>query len=77
MPKLPIITPLKLLKLLERAGFENIGGSGSHRVMKNADGRRTTIPMHGKDIPKGTLLAILRDLEIPKEEFNFFLKKKK
>ena len=77
MPKLPIITPLKLLKVLEGIGFENIGGSGSHCVMKHADGRRTTIPMHGRDIPKGTLLAILRDSEISKDEFIIFLKKKK
>lgn len=77
MPKLPVITPLKLLKVLEKVGFKNVGGSGSHCVMKHADGRRTTIPMHGKDIPKGTLLAILRDAEISKDEFLFSLKKKK
>ena len=49
---------------------------GSHRVMKHADGRRTTVPMHGKDIPKGTLLAILRDIEITKEDFVKLLKGK-
>jgi len=75
MPKLPIVTPQKLLKVLELLGFVRVGGSGSHKVMKHENGKRTTIPMHGKDIPKGTLLAILRDLEITKEELIVLLKK--
>jgi len=38
--------------------------------MKHSDGRRTVVPMHSnKDIPKGTLLAILKDIQITKEEF--------
>lgn len=76
MPRLPVITPQKLQKVLEIIGFIYVGGSGSHRVMKHSDGRRTTIPMHGKDIPKGTLLAILRDIEISKDDLVLLLKKK-
>lgn len=75
MPKLPVVTPQKLLKVLGIVGFVHVGGSGSHKVMKHSDGRRTTVPMHGKDIPKGTLLAILRDIEISKEELVVLLKK--
>ena len=75
MPKLPVVTPQKLLKILESLGFVHVHGSGSHKVMKHSDGRRTTIPMHGKDIPKGTLLAILRDVEISKEDLVVLLKK--
>ncbi len=75
MPKLPVVTPQKLIKILITAGFVHLGGSGSHKVMKHLDGRRTTIPMHGKDIPKGTLLAIIRDAEISKEEIVVLLKK--
>ena len=75
MPKLPVVTPQKLLKVLLLLGFVRIGGSGSHKVMKHENGKRTTVPMHGKDIPKGTLLAILRDLEITKEELIVLLKK--
>ena len=75
MPKLPVVTPQKLLKALEVMGFVHVGGSGSHKVMKNKNGKRTTIPVHGKDIPKGTLLAILRDIEISKDELITLLKK--
>jgi predicted RNA binding protein YcfA (HicA-like mRNA interferase family) len=68
MPKIPVVTAQKLIKVLEIFGFVHVGGSGSHKAMKHASGKRTTVPMHGKDIPKGTLLAILRDAEISKEE---------
>ena len=38
-------------------------------MMKHEDGRRTIIPMHSnKEIPKGTLLAILKDIQITKEK---------
>jgi predicted RNA binding protein YcfA (HicA-like mRNA interferase family) len=75
MPKLPVVTPQKLIKVLEVFGFLHVFGSGSHKVMKHKNGRRTTVPMHGKDIPKGTLLAILRDIEISKEDLVVALKK--
>jgi len=77
MPKLPVITPLKLIKILEKVGFIEHIGSGSHRIMKHTDGRRTTIPVHGKDIPNGTLLAIIRDIEISKENLIYLLRNKK
>lgn len=75
MPKLPVVTPQNLVKILLKFGFVHVGGSGSHKVMKHGDGRRTTVPMHSKDIPKGTLLAIIRDIEITKEELVLVLKK--
>lgn len=37
--------------------------------MKHADGRRVTIAVHpGRDIPKGTLRAILRDANVTPEQ---------
>lgn len=42
---------------------------GSHAQFKNLDGRRTTVAVHsGKDISKGTLKAILRDIEVSVDE---------
>ena len=39
-------------------------------MLRRADGKKVTIPIHGnKEIPKGTLLGILTDLDISKEEF--------
>ena len=37
--------------------------------MKHQDGRRAVISIHpGKDIPKGTLKAILKDIEVSVDE---------
>lgn len=60
-----------MVRVLEKFGFENHRKSGtSHLVMKHPDGRRTTVAIHaGKDIPIGTLLAILRDVGISRDEF--------
>jgi predicted RNA binding protein YcfA (HicA-like mRNA interferase family) len=38
MPKLPVVTPAKLIKVLENIWFVYVFGSGSHRVMKHVDG---------------------------------------
>ncbi|MEA1937362.1 MAG: type II toxin-antitoxin system HicA family toxin [Patescibacteria group bacterium] len=65
-----------MIKVLEEMGFFKHHQVGSHAQFKHFDGRRTTIPIHsGKEIPKGTLKAILRDLEISTDEFIKFLKK--
>lgn len=71
MPKLPILTPSKLIRALTRLGFGMYSkrGRGSHIMMAHPDGRKTIIPMHSKDIATGTLLAILKDIKISKEEF--------
>ena len=66
MPKIPIIKSKQLVKSLLKAGFEKHRQKRtSHLVMIHPDKRRCVIPIHsGKDIPKGTLKAILRDIEI-------------
>ena len=70
MPKLPTVKSKDLVKILKSIGFlEHRQKSTSHLMMKHIDGRRTIVPMHSnKDIPKGTLLTILKDIQITKEE---------
>ena len=78
MPKLPNIKGKQLLKILQSTGYILDHIQGSHHVLRRADGKKTTIPIHGnKEIPKGTLLGILTDLDISKEQFIVLLKKKK
>jgi predicted RNA binding protein YcfA (HicA-like mRNA interferase family) len=69
MPKLPVVKSKDLVRALKSVGFfEHRQKSTSHLVMKHEDGRRTIVPIHSnKDIPKGTLLAILKDIQITKE----------
>ena len=78
MPKLPNIKGKQLLKILAGIGYNPDHIQGSHHILRRHDGKKTTIPIHGnKEIPKGTLLGILTDLDISKEEFVLLLKKKK
>lgn len=71
MPKLPPVSSKKLIKVLEALAFTQHKETGSsHLVFSHEDGRRTVIPRHGnRDIPRGTLRAILRDIEVFPEEF--------
>lgn len=77
MPKLPAITPTKLIRAMRTLGFFHVRQKGSHLVMAHADGRQVVVPLHSRDIPPGTLLGMLKDMQLSKEEFtNFFGKKK-
>ena len=76
MPKLPVVKARELLKVLKKLGFYKHHQVGSHMQMKNPDGRRTTIPYHPtQEIRRGTLKAIIDDLDITVEEFIKALKK--
>ncbi|MBA4312646.1 MAG: toxin HicA [Chlorobiaceae bacterium] len=44
----------EVLRILLRAGFEDIRQSGSHKILRHPDGRQTYVSMHTKDIPEGT-----------------------
>jgi predicted RNA binding protein YcfA (HicA-like mRNA interferase family) len=54
--------PRELKKILEKAGFVFTRQSGSHAIFKHSiTKQRVVLPIHSKDIPKGTLHAILKD----------------
>lgn len=71
MPKLPVLTGIELVKILEKHDFHILRSKGSHVRMKSSDDRYVTIPVHSsKTLPKGLLRKIIReDLEITLEEF--------
>jgi predicted RNA binding protein YcfA (HicA-like mRNA interferase family) len=71
MPKLPVLSGKELIKLLENLGFITVRVNGSHHRMKSADGRVTTVPVHGNnDLPVGLLRKIIReDLQLSLEAF--------
>lgn len=61
MPKLPSLTPKKVLAALTKAGFVVDHMTGSHYILLNAsNGKRAVVPFHTRDLPKGTLRAILK-----------------
>ncbi|MBI5420786.1 MAG: type II toxin-antitoxin system HicA family toxin [Parcubacteria group bacterium] len=60
--KLPRLTAKQIITILERLGFVFSRASGSHRIYKHPDGKRTTVPFHGKKILHPKILKyILRD----------------
>jgi predicted RNA binding protein YcfA (HicA-like mRNA interferase family) len=71
MARLLHVTASEVIRVLEQKGFVFRRSKGSHRVYRHPDsGRRAIVPFHrGKNIPPGTLLNILREAGISKEEF--------
>jgi predicted RNA binding protein YcfA (HicA-like mRNA interferase family) len=71
MGELPIVKPRQVIRALQRAGFYVHHQIGSHaRLIQSTDPtRRVTVPIHNKDIPKGTLAKIIRQAGLSVEEF--------
>jgi len=69
MTKAPSLTPEEIIRLLKKHGFELVRTKGSHQIFKNPiTGKMTVVPMHKKDLPKGTMLTILKQAGIDKDE---------
>ncbi|MEA3475138.1 MAG: type II toxin-antitoxin system HicA family toxin [Candidatus Cloacimonadota bacterium] len=74
MPKLPSITPQKVIAILEKKGFILDRTKGSHHIYYNiVTRRRVVVPFHKKDLPRGTLLEILKQAGITKNEIRDLL----
>ena len=59
------MTPKKLIKILKENGFVFVRQSGSHAIFRNDERKRkVVVPIHNKDIPTGTLHAIIKDAGI-------------
>jgi len=57
----------KLIKILEKDGWLLIATKGSHNQYKhNSKKGRVTVPHPKKDIPKGTILSILKQANLSK-----------
>ena len=69
MPRLPSVSPQKLAKALEKAGFILERTSGSHCIYFHPETRKKAIvPIHSKDVPKGTLSKLIKEAGIDKED---------
>ncbi|HOZ35654.1 MAG TPA: type II toxin-antitoxin system HicA family toxin [archaeon] len=71
MSELPIVSSLKLTKVIIKLGFKEIRQKGSHKIFSHSDGRLVVIPMHSnKPVPEGLLNKIIKqDLRLSKDEF--------
>jgi len=75
MPKLPPLSTQKVIAVLEEKGFVLKKVTGSHYIFANAETkRRVTVPFHSsQDVARGTLLQILKDAGISREELQDLL----
>lgn len=56
------MTPKQMIKLLKSNGFRCTHSSGSHMFFRNDETHRTTtVPVHARDLKKGTENKILKD----------------
>jgi len=68
--KLPILSGSEIVKRLRHFGFELDRPVGSHQILRRQKPPAMTlsVPAH-KNVKKGTLASILRQANIPLEEF--------
>ncbi|MFH1106809.1 MAG: type II toxin-antitoxin system HicA family toxin [Candidatus Micrarchaeota archaeon] len=74
---MPVLSGHDLVKLLSKAGFVAAGQRGSHVKLKKRLSDRvlvTVVPLH-KALDVGTLLGILRQAEVSREDFLQLLEK--
>lgn len=69
--KLPVLSGRDVIKILSKQGFTIARQKGSHIILvkETKDGRKGVIVPNHKEIDKGTLLEIIRQSGMTKEEF--------
>jgi predicted RNA binding protein YcfA (HicA-like mRNA interferase family) len=77
LPKIPPVSPSRLVKILEKSGFTVIRQKGSHLIMIDNRKTRIVIPIHpGREIKPGLVRAIMREAGLSREKFLALLKEK-
>ncbi|MBI3588288.1 type II toxin-antitoxin system HicA family toxin [Candidatus Micrarchaeota archaeon] len=71
MPRLKLLSPQELVRILEKLGFQKTRQKGSHVRFTHPDGRKTTVPVHSVgEIGPGLLNRIIKkDLLMTREDF--------
>ena len=70
MPRLPRISSLEVIRVLERLGFYQVRQTGSHIVLKKPlpDGEIVcVVPLH-RELKIGTLSGILKQAKVTPDE---------
>ena len=68
------VTAEEVIKVLEHAVFLLSRQSGSHKIYKNQEGKRVTVPYHSwKTLHPKLLKSILRDAGLTIEQFKDML----
>jgi len=74
MTRLPACTPTDVIRALGRAGFFLDHSTGSHRYYRHPNRPGVvTVPFHRRELKRGTLLAILKQAGLTRDQFLEFL----
>ena len=71
MPPLPILKPKQVVRMFEKLGYAIHRQRGSHLIMIHPLRKmhQPVIPMHRKELKRGTLKAIIRQSGLTTQEF--------
>lgn len=65
-----MLKPKEVVRMLKRAGFEEMRQAGSHLILANRDTKKIIpVPMHSGDIKRGLLLGIIKQAGMTQQEF--------
>ncbi|MGA2164574.1 MAG: type II toxin-antitoxin system HicA family toxin [Solirubrobacteraceae bacterium] len=71
--RLPVLSGERLVKALERAGWQSVRQRGSHVRMKHPDRRVSlTVPLH-RELKRGTLAGVLNDAGLDNDQLRRLL----
>lgn len=68
-PKPPLISGNEAIKAFKRAGYQVVSQRGSHVKLYNPETEATLVIPNHKEIDRWTLKGILKDSEMPIEDF--------
>jgi predicted RNA binding protein YcfA (HicA-like mRNA interferase family) len=66
--RIPAMPGAEVVAALKKWGFEVARVEGSHHIMEHPDGRGTTVPVHNRDVAKGTMGSIMQDTGLTAEQ---------
>ena len=74
MKRLPLISSDAVIKRLKKAGLKRAltreRGAISHSIRENPDGEKLRVIIPRRDpVPRGTLISVLKQARLTKEEF--------
>ena len=71
MPKLPKLSDKEVVKALSKTGFEIARQKGNHVIMrkKTSEGYIVTVVPNHKEVDRGTLIEIIRQAKLKRDEF--------
>lgn len=74
MSRLPVLAPRKVAAALKKAGFVADRQRGSHLYLWHPERAvGAVVPMHARDVKRGTLKGILAQAGLSEEEFRRLL----